>query len=130
MDVATRAGADVEERLTLVEASVRVLPAVDPAQGSALLMGLLSPLMHVLAQGLQSTSPDEAAVRQNVDKMTRKKGCFGIADAHSKRKKTSERCVVCFVLFLRVRKGGFGCTPTHLLSVFLFEKSTHQQTND
>lgn len=53
----------MEERLTLVEASVRVLPAVDPAQGSVLLMGLLSPLMHVLAQGLQSTSPDEAAVR-------------------------------------------------------------------
>eukprot|EP00903_Cladosiphon_okamuranus_P012346 g11575.t1 len=64
LDVATRAGAGVEERLTLVEASVRVLPAVDPAQGSALLMGLLSPLMHVLAQGLQSTSPDEAAISE------------------------------------------------------------------
>lgn len=63
LEVATRAGADVEERLTLVEASVRVLPAVDPAQGSVLLMRLLSPLLHVLAQGLQSTSPDEAAVR-------------------------------------------------------------------
>lgn len=63
LDVATRAGADIEERLTLVEASVRVLPAVDPARGSVLLMGLLSPLMHVVAQGLQSTTPDEPAVR-------------------------------------------------------------------
>lgn len=65
LDVGTRAGADIEERLTLVEASVRVLPAVDPAAGSAMLMALLSPLMHVLAQGLQSTSPDETAVRKS-----------------------------------------------------------------
>lgn len=64
LDVGTRAGADVEERLTLVEASVRVLPAVDPAAGSAMLMRLLSPLMHVLAQGLQSATPDETAVRK------------------------------------------------------------------
>lgn len=64
LEVATRAGADIQERLTLVEASVRVLPAVDPAQGSALLMGLLSPLMHVLAQGLQSNNPDEPAVSE------------------------------------------------------------------
>lgn len=64
LEVATRAGADIEERLTLIEASVRVLPAVDPARGSVLLMGLLTPLMHALAQGLQSTTPDEPAVRE------------------------------------------------------------------
>lgn len=63
LDVGTRAGADIEERLTLIEACVRVLPAVDPAAGSAMLMGLLSPLMHVLAEGLQSATPDETAVR-------------------------------------------------------------------
>ncbi|CAN0244137.1 unnamed protein product, partial [Laminaria digitata] len=64
LDVGTRAGADIEERLTLIEASVRVLPAVDPAAGSAMLMGLLSPLMHVLAQELQSASPDETAISE------------------------------------------------------------------
>lgn len=63
LDVATSAGADIEERLTLVEASVRVLPAVDPASGSRMLMRLLSPLLHVLAQGLQSATPDETVVR-------------------------------------------------------------------
>ncbi|CAN0166399.1 unnamed protein product, partial [Hapterophycus canaliculatus] len=66
LDVATRAGADVEERLTLMEASVRVLPAVDPSRASALLMGLLSPLMHTLAQGLQSTAPDEQAISETL----------------------------------------------------------------
>lgn len=62
LEVATRAGADIEQRLTLTEASVRVLPALDTATGSAMLMRLLSPLLHVLAQGLQSPNADETAV--------------------------------------------------------------------
>ncbi|CAN0249110.1 unnamed protein product [Scytosiphon promiscuus] len=52
------------ERLTLMEASVRVLPAVDPSRGSVFLMGLVSPLMHTLAQGLQSATPDEPAISE------------------------------------------------------------------
>lgn len=52
----------IEQRLTLVEASTRVLPALDPASGSAMLVAMLSPLMHVLAEGLQSSTPDENAV--------------------------------------------------------------------
>lgn len=62
LEVATQAGADIEERLTLVEASVRVLPSLEPATGSAMLMRLMSPLFHVLAQGLQSPTPDESEV--------------------------------------------------------------------
>ncbi|CAN0184108.1 unnamed protein product, partial [Ectocarpus sp. 8 AP-2014] len=69
LEVATRAGAGIEERLTLIEASVRALPAVDPARGSVLLMGLLSPLMHALAQGLQSTTPDEPAISEALQQL-------------------------------------------------------------
>lgn len=73
-EVATRAGADIEQRLILMEAAVRVLPALDPASGSAMLMGLLSPLMHVLAQGLQSPTPDENMVRGYIN--ARRRWCL------------------------------------------------------
>ena len=46
-----------------MEASVRVLPSVDPAVGAVMLMRLMSPLLHVLAQGLHSPTPDETEVR-------------------------------------------------------------------
>lgn len=63
LEVARRAGADIEERLILIEACARVLPALEPATGSAMLMRLVSPLLHVLAKGLQSPGADENEVR-------------------------------------------------------------------